>query len=113
MAEGDRIKQLLLELPHNERLFRINAGWGWQGEILKNDGRILVLEHPRPFKAGPPGWLDLTGWHSKEITQSMVGHRVAQFKAIEVKLTGKLSDDQRAMRELIERMGGIVEVIRQ
>ena len=110
MTERERIQQILESLPTDQRLFRINSGMGWAGKVLKRDNRHIILDSPRPFKAAPEGWPDLCGWTTVEITPDMVGQRVAIFTAVEVKVTGRLSKQQRAFRDVIEGMGGIHRV---
>lgn len=99
--------------PDTERLFRINAGTGWIGRIVKRSPTSMILANPRPLKAGPAGWPDLFGWRAVEITPNMVGQRIAVARAIEVKAGGSevdLSDDQKRFRDLFESMGGIFDV---
>jgi hypothetical protein len=110
--ERDLINEKLLSLPDNERLFRCNSGFGWTGTSIKK-GDILIIKNPRPFRGMPPGWPDLCGWRTVEITPDMVGKRVAVFYAVEVKATGRLSKIQKSMQILIEKMGGIFEIINE
>ncbi len=114
MSEKDRINQRLLDLPPHERLFRINAGLGWQGDKITRKGDIMLIQNPRPLQAGPPGWPDCNGWHSLQITDHMVGQTVAVFLAEEHKRdkNDQLNKDQRRLKNLIEKMGGIYRVIR-
>lgn len=107
-AEDKKIKQILENLPENERLFRINAGMGWTGEIVNHTGQMMVIRNPRPLRAAPEGWGDLCGWESVLITEDMVGSQIAVFKFVEVK-TGKqgLRKMQKRFKDLIEKMGGI------
>jgi hypothetical protein len=112
--ERDIINTRLLNLAGNERLFRINAGMGWAGTVVKRTPRMIILENPRPFHGAPVGWPDLTGWTEVIITPDMVGQSVAVFTAEEVKAgtqrikKGSRQDD---FREIIGRMGGIHRVI--
>lgn len=112
--------------PETERLFRINAGEGQVGKQIRGgadirkvvnkmpnaalNGAVLILG-ARPLKAAPAGWADLSGWETVEITPDMVGRKIAQFKMVEVKATGKLSDVQKKMRDLVLRMGGSFEIL--
>jgi len=113
VTETDRIKARLLELPPSERLFRINAGLGWQGDKIERSGNVMIILNPRPLQAGPTGWPDCVGWRTVEITQDMVGQRVAVFLAEEHKRDArdKLRKEQRRLRGLMERMGAIYRVI--
>lgn len=113
--------------PDRERLFRINAGEGQVGKQIRGAinirkvigglpdaalNRSVLILNAQPLKAAPPGWADLAGWETVEITPDMVGQKLAQFKMVEVKATGNLSDVQKKMRDLVQRMGGRFEVLR-
>lgn len=110
------INQILISTdPENERLFRINAGMGWAGQIVRHTGQILILKNPAAFHGAPQGTPDICGFRSVEITPEMVGCRVAVFVGIEVKANeknpdAKLRRSQKAARMVIERMGGIYRV---
>jgi hypothetical protein len=112
MKEREKINEILANLSPSERLFRINAGTGWQGKIIEHSRSIIVLANPRPLHAAPKDWPDLCGWETIEITPEMVGQKIAVFKGVEVKISGRLTPGQRKFGELIERMGGIFQVIR-
>jgi len=108
--ERDIINEVLRNMPENQRLFRINAGMGWAGRAVKH-GNITVIKNAFPFHGAPEGWPDICGFESKTITPDMVGEKIAIFKGIEIKATGKLSPKQLHFKEMILRMGGIFEVI--
>lgn len=111
MREKEKINEILRDLdPETERLFRINAGVGWAGDIVKNKSGFLVLKNARPLKAAPKGWPDLCGWTTITIDSSMVGQKVAVFRFDEIKLTGKLSHEQQALLNLLKKMGGLCTV---
>lgn len=60
-----------------------------------------------------PGSADLIGWQSIEITQDMVGRRLAVFLSVEIKTeTGRLSPAQENWRRAVEAHGGIAVVAR-
>jgi len=107
------IDNVLKNLHPDKRLFRINAGMGWTGQIVLHDKQKIILQNHRPFHGAPVGWPDLVGWETVEITQDMVGERITIFCAEEVKATGKLSEDQKNFRVLLENMGGIFKVIEE
>jgi hypothetical protein len=111
MKEADRIKEILIALPTDRRLFRINSGMGWAGKVVRKTGNTIILKDARPLHAAPTGWPDLCGWTTIEITPDMVGSKMAVFTAVEVKVTGGLNKAQRAYRAIIEAMGGIFEVV--
>lgn len=97
------------ELQPNQRLFRVNSGMGWVGKILDQSGKKIILGNPRPFYGMPKGTPDMIGFDSIEITQDMVGKRVAVFVGSELKATknDKLKEFQRRFKKLIVDMGGI------
>jgi hypothetical protein len=110
--EKDVIREILTGLdPERDRLFRINAGMGWTGKVVKKTAEAIILANPRPLHAAPPGWPDLFGWSTVEITPSMVGMRIAVAHAVEVKAgKDRMRPEQQAFRDVLERMGGIYEV---
>jgi hypothetical protein len=106
------INARLSTLNPNERLFKINAGMGWTGKIIKKTTKIIILENPFPLHAAPEGWPDLCGWEEVEITPDMVGQKIARFVGEEIKVTGSLSKKQKSFGKLITAMGGVFRVIR-
>jgi hypothetical protein len=118
MTEGNLTKKILLELARkypNLRLFRNNTGTGWQGKIIKHTPSQLILENPRPLRAGLiKGSSDLIGLQSIEITPEMVGQKFAVFTALEVKTQkGKASPEQINFIEFVKKFGGNSGVIRE
>ncbi|NIP56128.1 VRR-NUC domain-containing protein [candidate division KSB1 bacterium] len=114
MADKEKrlLNNYLLELPENVRLFRLNAGMAWAGEIISNTGPTLKLKNPRPFHGAPTGFPDAAGWTTVEVTPDMVGQKIAVFTGVEVKATGRLSKEQKIFRDLIESAGGRFVVLR-
>jgi hypothetical protein len=115
---GDKEKTIitrrLQSLTADERLFRINAGTGWVGQMqVSNRANQIILNNYRPLQAAPKGWSDLVGITSKIITPDMVGQRVAIFTAEEVKATGTLSLAQKQFGRMVEKLGGIFRVLRK
>jgi hypothetical protein len=97
--------------PSTERLFRINAGVGWTGKIIKRTMDAIVLGAPRILRAAPEGWPDLFGWKTITITPDMVGLKIAVVRAVEVKANDdRLRTAQAKFKQLIESMGGIFEI---
>ena len=110
--EAEIIKNRLLALADNERLFRINAGMGWVGQIAKQTAGMIILKNPRPLHGAPKGWPDLCGFESIEITPDMVGKKIAVFTGEEIKAgKDRMRTEQEGFRDLIERMGGVYRVI--
>ena len=59
------------------------------------------------------GSSDLIGLRSLEITPELVGQRLAQFVALEIKAPqGVLSAEQRAFLQLVQQLGGVAAVCR-
>ena len=110
MKESERIREILADLPADQRLFRINSGMGWAGKTVRRTPDLIILEKPRPLHAAPEGWPDLCGWTEVEITADMVGQCVAVFTGVEVKVTGRLNKKQAAFRDIITGMGGVFRV---
>lgn len=113
MKEREKIKQIQRDLPAYKRLFRINSGMGYSGTVARREGSFLYLKNARPFHAGFKGCSDLLGFTSIEVTADMVGQRLAVFTAEEVKLSGKLSKEQKLFLDMVKRMGGFTMVHRK
>lgn len=67
----------------------------------------------RPVKIGQVGVSDCIGWRSVMITQDMVGQKLAQFVACEVKAArGRATDQQKQFLAIVEQAGGVAIVAR-
>jgi len=103
------------------RLFKNSTGQAYQGEIRSPSGGtgrfskdFICLRSPRTIKYGlSEGSSDLIGWRSIEITPEMVGKKIAQFVALEVKTErGKPSEKQRAFIQQVNQAGGVGSVVK-
>lgn len=115
MRESNLDRLILRELSRDDvRLFRNVVGTGWQGQVVRRDGDLLVLKNPRPINAGLcVGSLDLIGWRSMVITPEMVGQRVAIFAAIEDKVGRRqATEEQKNFIEVVTGFGGFAGVAR-
>ena len=89
------IRHAVLRL-HDVRLYRNNRGQ----VILPSGGRLT-------YGVGPNGAADLLGWREVRITADMVGEKIAQFTALEVKRPGAKPDpEQRAFLDAVYAAGG-------
>ena len=119
MAEREITNALLLRLSKTgARLFRNNTGMAWAGEKLQGPtgaARLVTLKNARPLHAGLcKGSSDLIGWTPVEITESMVGKKLAVFTALEVKSPrGRTSEEQERFINEVTRAGGIGRVVRK
>lgn len=115
MGERERrvMREVLREiLPDKDRLFRINSGMGWIGEMVRHSDGIVILKNARPLHAAPEGWPDLFGWTVVEVTPEMVGRKIAVARGVEVKAgNDKMRASQEKFKKLLESMGGIYEVV--
>lgn len=59
-----------------------------------------------------PGSSDLIGLRTRIITEADLGHRFAQFVAIEVKDRGRLTEQQQAFIAMVQQAGGMAGVAR-
>lgn len=102
---------------------RANTGKAWVGKPVKGEDifrhlkmfgtkNCILLVNPRRFVAMFEGFPDVFGWDTVEITPDMVGQRVAVFVGDELKATGRLSALQKKFGDLLTRMGGRFNVIR-
>lgn len=110
----------------DRRLWRNNVGTGWAGKSKRvTAGNLravavglrpgdVVIRAARPLHAGLcVGSSDLIGLRSLEITPELVGQRLAQFVALEVKTaSGVVSPKQRAFLRLAQELGGVAAVCR-
>jgi hypothetical protein len=82
--------------------------------LWRNNTGALVDQQGRFVRFGLcKGSSDLIGLRSLEITPELVGQRLAQFVALEVKTAqGVLSPEQRAFLRLVQELGGVAAVCR-
>lgn len=113
-SPANQNRQTLMTASANgARLFRVNVGLAWVGEVISKTAERLVMKNPRPFKAGAVGQSDSCGWVSLIVTPEMVGAKIAVFLAIEDKSgSGRTTPEQRAFIEAVRRSGGRAGVSR-
>ncbi|MEY3929346.1 MAG: hypothetical protein RLZZ516_1056 [Cyanobacteriota bacterium] len=82
--------------------------------LWRNNTGALVDQQGRFVRFGLcKGSSDLIGLRSLEITPELVGQRLAQFVALEVKTAqGVLSPEQRAFLRLVQQLGGVAAACR-
>lgn len=88
-----------------------NAG----GRCWKNVRGFFYTKEGTPIKAGLlcDGSSDLIGYRIVTITSDMVGKRIAQFMALEIKIeTGRVSPEQANFITHIKENGGLSGVLR-
>lgn len=87
-----------------------------KGRMFWNNptGVARSLDDPdRIIKFGLKGSADIIGIHPVTVTPEMVGQRIGQFAAIEVKVPGKHQrKDQKNFEMAVKRQGGIYIVAR-
>ena len=89
------------------RLLRINSGVAWQGDRKKFVDRSLVLSNPRKIILAPKGTADILGLRAVTVTPEMVGKRIAQFVALEVKAGSEPSPAQERFLETVTKLGAV------
>lgn len=114
MTEFELYSQIMSALSHGDtRLFRQNAGFAWQGQVIEQSAYRLVLAHPRAIKLGCPGMADLGGITSVVITPDMVGQRVGIDLQIEVKSeSGRPTREQLAYLQTLSALGSRAGIAR-
>lgn len=82
--------------------------------MVERRGTTVTLRRASRLTYGlQPGYSDLVGWQSIEITPDMVGQRVAAFLSIEVKNTnGRLTTRQQLWMRAVRAAGGKADVAR-
>lgn len=85
---------------------------GWR--VFRNNVGVLPDARGVPVRYGlGNGSADLVGWRSLTITPDMVGKKMAQFVAVEVKAErGRLTEDQARWLAAVEVAGGLAIVAR-
>jgi hypothetical protein len=82
--------------------------------LWRNNTGALVDKQGRFVRFGLcKGSSDLIGLRALEITPELVGQRLAQFVALEIKTDcGTVSPEQRAFLQLVQQLGGMAAVCR-
>ncbi|GAN79807.1 hypothetical protein [Acidocella aminolytica] len=96
------------------RIFRNHVGFGWSGQLLKQEGDRVLLKNARPATFGlAPGSADLIGWRSITIKPEHVGRKIAVFISGEVKaLRGKAAEAQKNWARIVDAAGGLAAIWR-
>jgi len=79
-----------------------------------NTGTLPDPRTGRPVQFGlARGSADLIGWRTITVTPEMVGHRIAVFTSIEIKLpNGRIRPEQHAWQRTVSAAGGIAGIAR-
>ena len=95
------------------RLFRNSVGLGYVGKTVFTHDGVFIKPFRKVHFGLRPGSADLIGWKTIEVTQEMVGSRIAVFSSIEVKAPGKRQEPEQGnwMRQ-VQAAGGIAGVAR-
>ena len=96
-----------------QQRIRLACGRG-RVRLWRNNTGALVDQQGRFVRFGLcKGSSDLIGLRSLEITPELVGQRIAQFVAMEIKTgSGTVSPEQRAFLLLVQQQGGLAGVCR-
>jgi hypothetical protein len=95
-----------------QNAIRIEHGSG-PARLWRNNTGALKDASGRLVRYGLcPGSSDLIGLRTRIITELDLGHRFAQFVAIEVKDRGRLTPEQQAFIAMVEQAGGLAGVAR-
>lgn len=116
-SENQTMKKIQIAVSSiGARLWRNNSALGWCGKATKITKPTtctlypgtVVIQDARPLHAGLcKGSSDLIGFRVVFITPDMVGQRVAQFIACEVKSeTGSPTKEQIGFLNLVHQAGG-------
>lgn len=95
-----------------QNAIRLEHGAG-PARLWRNNTGALKDQTGRLVRYGLcPGSSDLIGLRTRIITETDLGHRFAQFVAIEVKDQGRLTEQQRAFLQMVTQAGGLAGVAR-
>jgi hypothetical protein len=96
-----------------QQRIRLACGHG-PVRLWRNNTGALVDQQGRFVRFGLcKGSSDLIGLRSLEITPELVGQRIAQFVALEIKTDcGIVSHEQQAFLQLVQHLGGLGAVCR-
>jgi hypothetical protein len=96
-----------------QQRIRLACGHG-PVRLWRNNTGALVDQQGRFVRFGLcKGSSDLIGLRSLEITPELVGQRIAQFVALEIKTDcGIVSPEQQAFLQLVQHLGGLGAVCR-
>ena len=96
-----------------QQRIRLACGHG-PVRLWRNNSGALVDQQGRLVRFGLcKGSSDLIGLRTLEITPGLVGQRLAQFVALEIKgARGVVSPEQRAFLALVEQLGGLAAICR-
>ena len=96
-----------------QQRIRLACGHG-PVRLWRNNSGALVDQQGRLVRFGlAKGSSDLIGLRTLEITPDLVGQRIAQFVALEIKTArGVVSPEQRAFLALVEQLGGLAAICR-
>ncbi|MCP9787480.1 VRR-NUC domain-containing protein [Cyanobium sp. Maggiore-St4-Cus] len=91
-----------------QQRIRLTCGRG-PVRLWRNNTGALVDQQGRFVRFGLcKGSSDLIGLRSLEITPELVGQRIAQFVALEIKTgSGTVSPEQRAFLQLVQQLGSL------
>ncbi len=95
-----------------QNAIRIEHGSG-PARLWRNNTGALKDAAGRLVRYGLcPGSSDLIGLRTRIITEADLGHRFAQFVAIEVKDRGRLTPEQERFIAMVQQAGGMAGVAR-
>lgn len=95
-----------------QNAIRIEHGAG-PARLWRNNTGALKDAQGRLVRYGLcPGSSDLIGLRTRIITEADLGHRFAQFVAIEVKDRGRPTPEQEAFITMVQQAGGLAGVAR-
>lgn len=82
--------------------------------LFRNQVGLYTLADGRRLRSGlAVGSSDLIGWRTVTITPDMVGRRIAQFVAVEIKAPGTATtEEQRAFVATVRAAGGCAGIAR-
>lgn len=116
MSETDLQRRIQIALTdEHSRIWRNTVGEAWVGRnFIVSEGRLAGGNASRVTYGLGPGSSDLVGPISVEVTQAMVGRRIAVFSGFEIKKPrgSKYNEQQDSFIGVIQGLGGIADYAR-
>ena len=120
MLENEVKKSIMLafQRKYNGRIFNNPVGTGHMGRVIKRDANSVTLQAPRVVSFGlATSSCDLIGIRPIVITADMIGQKIGQFVALEIKTArfkGPKTEHelkQQNFIDMVQNLGGMAKFV--